>query len=64
MTVGVKYHVYIYEDAPDNLWAKVHELPGCFAAGETMDDLWKSLSEAIRLYLSETSQVAAEEDDR
>ncbi len=30
-------------------WADVEELPGCFAAGETLDELFESLREAIDL---------------
>jgi len=32
-------------------WAEVPELPGCFAAGDTLDELKESLIEAIVLYL-------------
>jgi len=31
-------------------WADVPELPGCFASGETLDELFSSLDEGIRLY--------------
>lgn len=34
-------------------WAEVEELPGCFAAGDTEDELQESLVEAVGLYLSE-----------
>jgi predicted RNase H-like HicB family nuclease len=37
-------------------WADVPELPGCFASGETFDELFDSLREGVRLYL--------EDDDR
>jgi predicted RNase H-like HicB family nuclease len=33
------------------LWAEVVELPGCFAAGDTMSELGESLSEALALCL-------------
>ncbi len=32
-------------------WAEVVELPGCFASGETLDELTEALSEAISLYM-------------
>jgi len=32
-------------------WADVPELPGCFASGETLDELFASLQEGIALYL-------------
>jgi predicted RNase H-like HicB family nuclease len=36
-------------------WADVPELPGCFASGDTLDELFDSLREGIRLYLEEDS---------
>lgn len=32
-------------------WADVPELPGCFATGDTLDELFASLQEGIELYL-------------
>ena len=34
-------------------WAEVLELPGCFASGDTLDELRASLDEAIRLHRDE-----------
>ncbi len=34
-------------------WAEVSELPGCFASGDTFDELFDSLFEGIQLYLDE-----------
>jgi predicted RNase H-like HicB family nuclease len=34
-------------------WADVPELPGCFASGDTWDQLFDSLQEGITLYLSD-----------
>lgn len=39
-----------YEDG--GYWAEVPELPGCFAAGASFDELFESLLEGIRLYLA------------
>jgi predicted RNase H-like HicB family nuclease len=36
-------------------WADVPELPGCFASGDTLDELFNSVREGIKLYLSEES---------
>ncbi|HEX3040583.1 MAG TPA: type II toxin-antitoxin system HicB family antitoxin [Solirubrobacterales bacterium] len=33
-------------------WADVPELPGCFASGETLDELFASLQEGVALYLA------------
>lgn len=32
-------------------WARVVELPGCFASGRSLDELREALGEAIGLYL-------------
>lgn len=34
-------------------WAEVKELPGCFAAGDTLDELFEALREGISLCLDE-----------
>ncbi|MGN6258574.1 MAG: type II toxin-antitoxin system HicB family antitoxin [Solirubrobacterales bacterium] len=34
-------------------WAEVPALPGCFAAGTTLDELFDSLQEGIELYLED-----------
>jgi predicted RNase H-like HicB family nuclease len=34
----------------ESYWAEVVELPGCFASGETLDELRTALDEAIRLH--------------
>jgi len=36
-------------------WADVPELPGCFASGDTLDELFSSAREGIQLYLDEQS---------
>src|SRR5207253_7279432 len=37
-------------------WADVPALPGCFAAGSTLDELFDSLREGVELYLSDEEQ--------
>ena len=37
----------------DAYWAEVLELPGCFASGETLDELKDALDEAIAMYLED-----------
>jgi predicted RNase H-like HicB family nuclease len=34
-------------------WAEVAELPGCFASGDSLDELFASLGEGVQLYLAE-----------
>ncbi|HEX2393092.1 MAG TPA: type II toxin-antitoxin system HicB family antitoxin [Solirubrobacterales bacterium] len=37
----------------DSYWADVPSLPGCFAAGDTLDELFESLREGIDLCLTD-----------
>jgi predicted RNase H-like HicB family nuclease len=34
-------------------WAEVSELPGCFASGDTLDELFDSLRDGVHLYLED-----------
>ncbi len=34
-------------------WADVPELPGCFASGDTLDELFESLQEGVALHLAD-----------
>lgn len=37
-------------------WADAPELPGCFAAGDTLDELFESLQEGVALYLADDGE--------
>jgi predicted RNase H-like HicB family nuclease len=37
-------------------WADVPELPGCFASGDTLDELFESLQDGIALYLDDEGE--------
>lgn len=46
--------VIVRHDAEiDGFWGEVVQLPGCFAAGHTREELEESLAEAIALYLQD-----------
>jgi predicted RNase H-like HicB family nuclease len=34
-------------------WADIPSLPGCFASGDTLDELFESLQEGASLYLTD-----------
>jgi len=40
----------------ESYWADVPELPGCFASGDTLDELFNSVREGIQLYLADESE--------
>ena len=44
--------VRVHEEG-GSYWAEVLELPGCFASGDTLDELRTALDEAIRLHRDE-----------
>jgi hypothetical protein len=41
-----------------SFWAEVTDLPGCFASGDSMEELWEALTEAIGIYLSKPGHPA------
>jgi predicted RNase H-like HicB family nuclease len=41
--------VRVHEEG-GSYWAEVVELPGCFASGETLDELRAALDEAVHLH--------------
>ena len=47
------YTVLVHEAEPDEagFWAEVVELPGCFASGDTLDELEGDVRDAIETYL-------------
>lgn len=46
--------VVIHQDANGGgYWAETPQLPGCFAAGDTLEELRESLAEGVRLYLGD-----------
>jgi predicted RNase H-like HicB family nuclease len=47
-----------HEDGP--YWAEIPDLPGVFASGDTVDELFEALKEAVALYLGEDTLGTAE----
>lgn len=47
------YTVRVHSEDDGSVWAEVDDLPGCFASGESIDQLWGNLAEAIGLYQSD-----------
>jgi len=46
--------VVIHRDSETDIyWAESPQLPGCHAAGKTLEDLYLSLQEAVQLYLED-----------
>jgi predicted RNase H-like HicB family nuclease len=51
-----EYTVEVHHE-DGSYWAEVRELPGCFASGDTLDELRDALSEAISLYLHDDPEA-------
>lgn len=51
----LEYTVTVHNE-DGSYWAEVKELPGCFAAGDTPEELSEALAEAISFYLSTPEQ--------
>lgn len=49
---GMELHVRVHHE-DGAYWAEVVELPGCFASGDTLDELAAALKEAVALYRDE-----------
>ena len=47
----VTFHVTVSEDSDGSYWAKVDELPGCFASGFDLEEVKASTFDAIQLWL-------------
>ena len=51
------YTVDVHHEDDDCYWAEVRELPGCFASGESLDELREALAESISLVLHDDPNV-------
>lgn len=49
--------VTIHQEDDGSFWAEPEELPGCFASGDTLEELNENLAEAISLYLAEGDRI-------
>jgi predicted RNase H-like HicB family nuclease len=47
----------LIHDEDGGYWAEVKELPGCFASGGTLDELFEALREGIALCLDEDQKA-------
>ncbi len=55
-----RYTVIVHEEAREDgggFWAEVEELPGCFASGDTLDELEKDVREAIESHIAALREV-------
>lgn len=56
MSKAAKARVYkavVHSEEEGGYWAEVPELPGCFTQGDTLDEVYHNLTEAIACHLGE-----------
>lgn len=51
----LQYAVLFYE-GPEDYWMQVPDLPGCFSAGDDLDDARRMVKEAMTLWLEVTAE--------
>jgi predicted RNase H-like HicB family nuclease len=42
-----KFRAVVHTEAEGGYWAEVPDLPGCFTRGDTLDEIYRNLPEAI-----------------
>ena len=60
MLMKMYYTVVVHEEEEDDgggYWAEVEELPGCFASGDTLDELEQDVMEAIEQHISALQEM-------
>lgn len=50
------YKAVIHPDAEGGYWAEVPDLPGCFTQGETLDEIYHNLIEAVACHLDTATE--------
>jgi predicted RNase H-like HicB family nuclease len=52
------FRAVVHAEPDGGYWAEVPDLPGCFTQGETLDEVYHSLAEAIASHLDlETAAI-------
>ena len=65
MTGPMELEVIVHQESETGAyWAEVVQLPGCFAAGHSLEELEESLEEAILLYLQDGNEATLVSSDR
>jgi len=49
--VTPRFKAVVHSEPEGGYWAEVPELPGCFTQGDTLDEIYRNLPEAIACHL-------------
>ena len=52
-----EYTILVHEAEEGGFWAEVGELAGCFAAGDTLDELESDVKGAIETYIAACKEI-------
>lgn len=53
-----RFRAVVHAEPEGGYWAEVPELPGCFTQGDTLDEIYRNLPEAIACHLDlDTSSI-------
>ncbi len=50
------YRAVVHAEEDGGYWAEVPDLPGCLTQGDTLDEVYRNLTEAIACHLDLTSE--------
>jgi predicted RNase H-like HicB family nuclease len=50
-SIQTSYKAVVHVEPEGGYWAEVAELPGCFTQADTLDELYRNLTEAIACHL-------------
>jgi predicted RNase H-like HicB family nuclease len=54
----VSYRALVHPEQEGGYWAEVPDLPGCFTQGDTLDEVYHNLADAVACHLDlETDSV-------
>ncbi len=52
------WRTVVHEESQGGYWAEVRDLPGCFSQGDTLDEIYRNVREAIACHLNlETTEI-------
>jgi predicted RNase H-like HicB family nuclease len=57
----MSFRAVVHAEAEGGYWADVPELPGCFTQGQTLDELYQNLTEAIACHLDVDAGLTVED---
>jgi predicted RNase H-like HicB family nuclease len=53
-----RYRAVVHPASEGGYWAEVPELPGCFTQGDTLDEVYRNLAEAVACHIDmEPSEI-------